>query len=80
MEDRIAALEVRMSALEAKAAAHDVRSEMMSRTVEDIGKDVKALLAKANQAKGGWAVIAAFSAVAGAVGGLIGMFVKGHGS
>lgn len=67
-----------MAALEAKAAAHDVRSETMSKRVDEISTDVKTLLAKANQAKGGWAVIAAFSAVAGAVGGLIGMFAKGH--
>lgn len=68
-----------MSALESRAAVHDVRSEAMSRRVDEIGADVKTLLAKANQAKGGWAVIAAFSAVAGAVGGLIGLVIKGKG-
>ena len=42
----------------------------------EVKRDVKTLLALANRSKGGWAVIAAFSAVAGAVGGLVGMLVK----
>jgi NADPH-dependent curcumin reductase CurA len=42
----------------------------------EVKSDVKKLLEIANRSKGGWAVIAAFSAVAGAVGGLVGMLVK----
>lgn len=68
----MATVEERIAVLEAKVAA-------IEGDIREVCKDVKLLLALANRQKGGWAVIAAFSAVAGAVGGLIGMFVKGGG-
>ena len=59
-EERIGVLEARMSAMEL-----DVR---------ETSKDVKLLLALENRRKGGWAVIAAASAVAGAMGSIVTWF------
>lgn len=64
VEERLAVLEVKMAAQEGDLG--------------EVKDDVKKLLALANRQKGGWAVIAAFSAVAGAVGGLVGLFAGKH--
>lgn len=74
--EKIGLLERDMLDLRVKIAGLEAREKDRDGDLAEVKSDVKLLLAMANRQKGGWAVIAAFSAVAGAIGGLVGMFVR----
>lgn len=53
----------------------DTNSEIKN-SMRETKQDIKSILAILNQGKGGWKVIAAMSAVSGAVGGIVGSLAR----
>jgi len=64
-----------MNEIERQVATHDVEIAIMKESMADLKKDVKELLAIANQSKGGWKTLMLVGSMSGAVGAVIGKFL-----
>lgn len=56
---------------EERIAALEAHREHMAKTIDEMSADVKAILSKLDQQKGGWKVMAAIGTVAGGAGALV---------
>ena len=60
---------------DAEVAKLSVKVDMLETNMAEVKADVKCLLAKMNQAKGGWMTLIAVAGVAGGVGAFVGKFI-----
>lgn len=61
--------------LNREVGRHSAHIESMQKDMAELKSDVKAILAIANQAKGGWKTMLLMASVAGGVGALVGKFL-----